>query len=356
MSEQEMKNSDNQLTGNLPAADGTETVPEKAGKKGKRYQGYDIDKTTKKRKSRKKPWFWKVLGISLLLTVLILASACGWLLHSNKKMTDHLSEINDANTMEALLKGHKNVTITCSYSHLTEEEDHTTTRLVKKTKSGEYYSYFKKEGTSEGDYKEVIRNRKLYRYDEKYVRFYGLIRDDYERVCLEDIEGSVFQTSGEERIESENESDGLISIKAVCDVQEGDDYTSVYGFSAGEKIYKSITIDKESGIVLSETESCNDEEFYSYRVEFDGETKVPKFYQRLQKEENTRECTIFDDFGGDGEEEYTFDVPYDAYFVMLDHEDCTVYVDEDCERELTDYQIEIQNPEGEVKLYVKKNG
>ena len=109
-------------------------------------------------------------------------------------MTDHLSEINDANTMEALLKGHKNVTITCSYSHLTEEEDHTTTRLVKKTKSGEYYSYFKKEGTSEGDYKEVIRNRKLYRYDEKYVRFYGLIRDDYERVCLEDIEGSVISS------------------------------------------------------------------------------------------------------------------------------------------------------------------
>ena len=35
MSEQEMKNSDNQLTGNLPAADGTETVPEKAGKKGR---------------------------------------------------------------------------------------------------------------------------------------------------------------------------------------------------------------------------------------------------------------------------------------------------------------------------------
>ena len=327
---------------------------EGAVKKGKRYQGYDISQTAKKRNNKEKGWFWKVLGVSLLLTILIAAAACAFLFRANKKMTDHLSEINEANTMEALLKGHKNVTITSSYSHLQEGEDYTTVRLVKKTKSGDYYSYLKKEGTKEENYKEVIKDRQLYRYNEKYASYYGLIGDDYEEVCVAEIEGSVFQTTGDERIESESEGGDVVKIKAVYDVQSGDKYDTVHGFSAGEKIEKEITIDKASGIVTSETESCNDEEFYSYRVEFDGENKVPKFYQSLQKEKNFRECTIIDDCEGEEEKEYTYSVPYDVYFKILDHEGRKVYVDKDCTREFTDYQVEIQNPEGEITLYVKK--
>ena len=44
-------------------------------RKGKRYQGYDLDKTIIKRSRR--PWFWKVLGISLLVTALLLLIVCG---------------------------------------------------------------------------------------------------------------------------------------------------------------------------------------------------------------------------------------------------------------------------------------
>ena len=92
-------------------------------KKGKRYQGYDLEKTTKSRSGRKRPWFWKVLGISLCLTALIILGVCGYIFRSNKKMTDYISKINDANTMEKLLADHKNVQITCDYSHLAEGED-----------------------------------------------------------------------------------------------------------------------------------------------------------------------------------------------------------------------------------------
>ena len=53
---------------------------------------------------------------------------------------------------------------TSSYSHLAEGSDYTTTRQIKKDKKGNYFSYFKKEG-SDDDYKEVISNKELYRYN-----------------------------------------------------------------------------------------------------------------------------------------------------------------------------------------------
>lgn len=327
------------------------TPGEESHKKGKRYQGYDVNDTRKKRTGRKKPWFWKVLGISLLLSLVIVLIACAVLVRTNKKQTAHLLEINEANTMDALLEGHKNVTITCSYSHLADADDYTTTRLVTRTKDGEYYSYLKVEGTDE-DYKEVIRNKKLYRYDERFVRYYGLVDSDYEDVCVAGIEGSVLQTNDKDKIENEKESSGLINIKAYYTVQDGDEYSAKYGFAAGSKIEKTITMDKETMIITAETESCDEEEFFSYLVEYDGETKIPNFYRTLQKE--TRECTIYYDFEGENSKTYHYDVPYDVYFVMLDHEGTKVYMDSAATQEFTNYQVEIQNPEGPVTLYVTK--
>ena len=81
------------------------------------------------------------------------------------------------NTVEALLKEHKLVTITASYSHLAEGSDYTTTRQIKKDKKGNYFSYFKKEG-SDDDYKEVISNKELYRYNGKYTQYFGLVGND----------------------------------------------------------------------------------------------------------------------------------------------------------------------------------
>ena len=128
----------------------------------RKYKGYELDQTTSHRRNQNRPWFWKVLGISLLLTVLILAGVVFGLLHRTHKNAKHMEEINSANTVEALLKEHKLVTITASYSHLAEGSDYTTTRQIKKDKKGNYFSYFKKEG-SDDDYKEVISNKELYR-------------------------------------------------------------------------------------------------------------------------------------------------------------------------------------------------
>lgn len=71
---------------------------------------------------------------------------CFCVLHKTHKNAKHMEEINAANNIEALLKDHKNVTITTSYSHLAEGSDYTTTRQVRKDKKGNYFSYFKKEG------------------------------------------------------------------------------------------------------------------------------------------------------------------------------------------------------------------
>lgn len=322
-------------------------------KKGKRYQGYDVEKTVNKRSGRKKPWFWKVLGISLILTAVIVAGACTCLFLSNKKMTDYISQINGANTMSALLEDHENVRITCTYSHLTEGQDYTTTRLVKTGKKGEYYSYLKKEG-SEEDYKEVIDNQKMYRYDEKFVHFYGLVGTDYEDVCVADIEGNVYQASGTEKIDTQKENGNVIKIRAVYDVKDGDEYTKIYGFHAGDKIEKTLTLDKSTMFVMSASESNNDEEFYSYTVEFNVEEKVPQFYKDLKKVKDTRKCYVYYDYDGDQQEKYSFELPYDVYFALLDHEGYKVYMNKECTTEFSDYQRDMQNPEGTLTLYMKK--
>ena len=321
-------------------------------RKGKRYQGYDLEPMLQKRSKR--PWFWKILGISLLLTAVVILAVWGFVFQSNQRMTSYISEINNSNTMEALLDGHENVLITVNYSHLTNEDDYKTTRFVRQTNAGEYYSYYRTDGMEE-DYREVIRNQQLYRYDGNFVYYYGLLGDDYENVCVSQIEGEVFQASDAVRITSEQESGDFLKIETTYDVSEGDAYASRYGFNAGDQIQQTLTVDKDSMIVLTAVESCNGEEFYSYTVEFDGENKNPEFYQNIKDEATDRECTVYYDYEGDNEETYTFDIPRGVYFNVLSHDRYTVYSDEDCENEFTEYQMQVQNPETDITLYVKQN-
>lgn len=106
----------------------------------RKYKGYELDQTTSHRRNQNRPWFWKVLGISLLLTVLILAGVVFGLCIERIRTQNTWNEINSANTVEALLKEHKLVTITASYSHLAKDSDYTTTRQIKKDKKGNYFS------------------------------------------------------------------------------------------------------------------------------------------------------------------------------------------------------------------------
>lgn len=315
-----------------------------------KYKGYDLDSNSSHRRRRNQPWFWKVLGISLLLTIIILAGVVFGVLHKTHKNAKHMEEINAANNIEALLKDHKNVTITTSYSHLAEGSDYTTTRQVRKDKKGNYFSYFKKEGI-DADYKEVIANKELYRYNDKYVQYYGLIGDDYEQECVKSIEDSVFQGDTKDQLQNEKERDNTITLQLTTKVQASDEYATTYGFSVGDTIEKTITMDKKTQIITSVEEKCGDEVFYGYNVEFDGQKKVPVFYQKLEKEK--RVCTVYSDYNGENNQEYTYNIPVDVYFTVLDHEGYKVYEDENGNKEFTEYQMQIQNPETDLSLYVK---
>ena len=55
----------------------------------RKYKGYELDQTTSHRRNQNRPWFWKVLGISLLLTVLILAGVVFGVLHKTHKNAKH---------------------------------------------------------------------------------------------------------------------------------------------------------------------------------------------------------------------------------------------------------------------------
>lgn len=318
----------------------------------KRYKGYDLEKKAA-RYNKNRPWFWKILGISLIITAVIIVAVLGALLFSTKKNANYMKELNASNTIDALLEGHENVTITCSYSHLSEGDDYTTTRQVRTDKKGNYYSYLKKEGT-ESDYKEVIKNKELYRNNGKYTQYFGLVGDDYEKTCVAEIEGSVYQANEKDKVKNEKERGNIITVQTTYTVQSGDDYEKTYGFSVGDEISKTIVMNKDTKIVTSEEEKCNEEVFYSYKVEFDGEKKIPKFYRAVQKEKETRVCTVYSNYNGEDNQEYTFNVPVDVYFTLLDHDGYTVYEDAGGSTEFGSYQMEIQNTQTDLTLYVKK--
>ncbi len=347
---EETKNSETQER-TAPKRRSGKNADAQSEKGGRRYRGYEVEPIVKRRSKRNRPWFWRTLGISLVLTAVLCLIVVAVLFRSNQQMVNYISDLNDANTMENLLDGHTNILITTTYSNRVDGDDYTTSRYVKKTKSDEYYSYYKTVGTEE-DYKEVIRNQKMYRYDEEYVQFYGLLADDYEEVCLADIEGSVYEADSG-NIRSQTESGDFIKIEATCEVTDGDVYNVDYGIPVGSSIDQSLTVEKDTLLVVTAVESFEEEEIYSYTVEFDGENKVPQFYKDVKDKQKSRTCTVYYDYGGADETVYTFAIPNDVYFTVLDREGYTTYVDAECEREFTIYQMEIQNAQTDLTLYVK---
>ena len=147
-------------------------------------------------------------------------------------------------------------------------------------------------------------------------RYYGLIGDDYEQECVKSIEDSVFQGDTKDQLQNEKERDNTITLQLTTKVQASDEYATTYGFSVGDTIEKTITMDKKTQIVTSVEEKCGDEVFYGYNVEFDGQKKVPVFYQKLEKEK--RVCTVYSDYNGENNQEYTYSIPVDVYFTVLD--------------------------------------
>ena len=319
---------------------------------GEQYTGYVLDQDAVMEGEAKKPWFWKILGISLLLTLAVVAGACFFFFHQKQENSRAIEEINEANTMAKLLEGHDNVKIIQSYSHLADgSEDYTTTRQVS-MKDGKYYSYLKKEGTSE-DYKEVIDDEKLYRYDERVRYFYGLVGDDYQSTCVASIENDVFQGNTDDTIEDEKERENTLTLRLTYDVTDGDDYSMNYGFGGGTRIEKTITVDKKTKLVLSDSESVDDEVFYSYTVEFDKQLKTPKFYIKAMQQKDTRTCTLYSDYDGEDGKEYKYKIPINTYFTVLDHEDYLLYTNEEGTIEFTQSQMLMQNPDTDITLYLK---
>lgn len=334
-----------------------DTMPEasahrEASQRNQRYQGYDVETTRKKRKKKKKPWFFKTMFLSILISLVVIVGVCAVLMIDKKKTQDYLTSINEANTIENILAGHDNVRIDRSFSHLAEQEDYSDTRYLRFDKDEDLDSYYKLAGTTE-DYKEVINARQLYRNNDSYSTYFGLPGDLYEKFCLTSVENDIFRTDGTEKIVAQNETDSVISITANIDVKAGDVYNTKFGFDEGTVVQRIMMIDKDSLVITSVSDTVDEEEFESYNLNYDVEWKKPKFFKTLSRKSNTRKCFVYYDFGGEHEEKYTFTVPYDVYFRLPESEDYMVYMNQDCTREFTNFQFEIQNPTGSMTLYMQ---
>lgn len=214
----------------------------------RKYKGYELDQTTSHRRNQNRPWFWKVLGISLLLTVLILAGVvldfCIERIRTQNTWKRLILQIQSRHYLRSTSLLQLQL-LTLIWQKVLIIRQPARLRKIK----GNYFSYFKKEG-SDDDYKEVISNKELYRYNGKYTQYFGLVGNDYEEECVKAIEDSIFQGDMKDQIQNEKERDSTITLQLTTKVQSGDDYDTEYGFSAGDTIEKTIIIDKRHSLLL----------------------------------------------------------------------------------------------------------
>ena len=324
----------------------------RSGPQNRKYQGYQVAGRKSGYRYYRKPWFWKVLGISLLITTLIIAGFCFQILHQDKENLRAIEEINRSNNLEDMLEGHENMTITRSYSHLLDGENYTRTRQVRMGKKDQYFSYLKQEDSAD-DFKEVIDKGKLYRYKDDFSYFYGLISDDYATVCEAEIKEDIYQGDINDKVESSKVREKSTTMKLSHEIKEGEDYISLYGFDVGQTVEKVLVMDNKTQFVTSVEERVGDEVFFTYSVEFDGENKMPRFYQEIKRKTEKRTVKVYSDYNGENGKEYKFKVPYDVYFTMLDHAGYKQYSDEEGKVPYGDFQLQTQNPESDLILYVK---
>ncbi len=339
-----------------------ESKPEKPKKEEKttkssntrrRYKGYDVQEVAKKHPQKEGNWFWKTLVISVVISIFILiAIVVAFYLYS-KKQTDYISRINESNSLETLLDGETNLQVTQTYSNTADGNDYTAIRQVRLDDDGEYFSYYKTEGLVT-DIKEVIADNEVYQSDGSYTYYYAMVGDDYDDK-LQEISDDIFSVYDDEKIEEQTESSDTVTIVTNYSVQSGDKYTQIFGCSAGDTIKREIIMDKETSKVTAVKETYNDELIYTYSLEQSVENKTPKFYQAVQKAKTTRKCSVYYDYGGDGETSYSYDVPEDVYFTLLDHDGYTVYMDTDEQKEFGEYEMQTQSLTNVLTLYMVKD-
>ena len=313
------------------------------------YQGYDLDRKAAKNLERNKPWFWKVLLISLLLTFIAVGVACASLFHRDQMNTEAIQAVNAANTIDDMLLNHRVMTIVENYSHLVDGTDYKTTRQIR-PENGDIFAYYKVEGTME-DYKEVVAGKALYRYDEKAVKYYALIGDDYFNL-LAKLRQQIYQCELKDTVDTTKDRGDVTTMRLLYNVKEGDEYSKRYGFPAGSQIIKNITMESKTKYITSVEEKCGDEVFYSYTVEFDGKKITPKFYSTVKKTEDTRTCTVYSWVDDDDGKSYKYRVPYEVYFTVEDRPGYKVCLDEEGEDEFTELSLATQNVEAPISLYI----
>ncbi len=313
------------------------------------YQGYELDHKAAKKLERNKPWFWKVLLISLLLTAIVIGVACASLFRRDQMNTEAIQAVNAANSMDDMMTKHGNMTIVENYSHLVDGTDFKTTRQIR-PENGSIFAYYKLEGTME-DYKEVIADECLYRYDEKAVKYYALMGEDYFNL-LSKLREAVYQCEINDTVETTKDRGDVTTMRLLYNVKDGDRYSTKYGFKAGSQIIKTITMESDTKYITSVEEKCADEVFYSYTVEFDGKRITPKFYTNLKRIEGRRTCTVYSWLKDDNGKAYKYQVPYEVYFTMEPRAGYQIYLDEEGESEFTDLSLATQNVEAPITLYI----
>ncbi|MEE1228076.1 MAG: hypothetical protein U0K57_03825 [Lachnospiraceae bacterium] len=317
---------------------------------GEIYQGYDLEETIENR--YKRPWFWKILGISLLSSfIIIFGIVAGLYIRQNRK-TNYAKSINKENTVDKLLDGHKNFEIVCKIDNKEEGSSYKTTRQISKN-GDDYYSYFKKEG-SDNDYKEVIDKQKLYRSDDRFTTAYGLIGDDYDSKVVGSIKNSTYRLTSRDNVSSEKTSGNLVKIVASYTVKAGDKYNEKFGLQVGDTVNKKIVMSKETRVVSSAIESFDGDQIYSYKLKFDAKKRIPRFYAKVKKIDEKRKITVYHNYGSSNQKKYTFKIPQDVYFNLLKHTGYKVYIDKKCKTAFSSYQVQTQNPETNLSLYMKR--
>lgn len=239
-------------------------------------------------------------------------------------------DMYEANNTGAILESHDSVKTTvhlyfpAGTNGSSEASEFEYTRFASKDEDGEYYYHYI---DTDGQEESIQRDNIFMTDDGESIRFQVAYDPEFETDVIPYItSGNPYYLEPTEEVRSCTLSNNRYYLETGIDMAQDEYYANNWGYTEGvADCYYTILAD--SLIIESISLYYNDELMMETSVDLDGEDVASPMMDKVNASENSKQITVYYDYGGDSEKAYVYQVPQIAAFYYSQPEGFTMYVD-----------------------------
>lgn len=240
------------------------------------------------------------------------------------------AELYAANSTGAILESYDSVKTTVQLYLLagtngsSEQSEFEYTRFASKEADGEYYYHYI---GSDGQEESIRRDNIFMTDDGESIRFQVAYDPEFETDVIPYITGgNPYYLEPTEQVRSCIFDNSRYYLKTGIDMAQDEYYANNWGYTEGvADCYYTIRAD--SLIIESISLYFNNELMMETSVDLDGEDVPSPMMDKVNASENSKQITVYYDYGGDSEKAYIYQVPQIAAFYYSQPEDFTMFID-----------------------------